>query len=207
MKALDGVSFTTAKGTVLDLSTFAVADGANLRFSGEGEARLPAGSYGEIVVEGGVLKFAGEAAVEKLTTLKGATVVPYGCEQVPAGVVRLGGGERLTVVEDMVLTNGLVFAAGADGALPSLVVEKGATLLVPGDTRFGDVALTVRGTLAAFDAGDLVLGYAAVGRRAPFALDVDGGTISNAFGNIDFFCPNFGGTVAAVTKVAERSKA
>lgn len=197
----DGVSFTTAKGTVLDLSTFAVADGANLRFSGEGEARLPAGSYGEIVVEGGVLKFAGEAAVEKLTTLKGATVVPYGCEQVPAGVVRLGGGERLTVVEDMVLTNGLVFAAGADGALPSLVVEKGATLLVPGDTRFGDVALTVRGTLAAFDAGDLVLGYAAVGRRAPFALDVDGGTISNAFGNIDFFCPNFGGTVAAAGAV------
>lgn len=116
-------------------------------------------------------------------------------------VVELRAGTSLTVgagaivaISDALTT---YVASGEENILPQVTVEEDGELSVPGGTTFGGVSLSVAGTLAATTAGDLVLGYAAPGVTLPFALAVTSGTISNAFGNINFVCPATGGTVTA----------
>ena len=170
------VRFVLSDGARLDLTAFVLDGDAKASFSGRGRVLLPEAMRARVVAAEGV-------------------EVRYGTDRGDRGEKVLRGGETLEVVEDLELANGIVTLAGADEALPTIHVAKGAVLSVPGDTRFGNVRLKVEGTLAASSEGDLVLGYAGAGEETRFAVEIDGGTVSNAFGNIDFFSPDCGGTV------------
>lgn len=170
------VRFALADGARLDLTSFVFRGGSKASVAGRGLVLVPEAMRGHVSAAGGV-------------------EVRYGAGRGDRGEKVLRGGETLEVAEDLWLPNGIVTLAGADGALPTIHVAKGAVLAVPGDTRFGNVRLKVEGTLAASSEGDLVLGYAGAGEETRFAVEIDGGTVSNAFGNIDFFSPDCGGTV------------
>ena len=80
---------------------------------------------------------------------------------------------------------------------PSVKILADGALLLLGGSKLGGMSLEVAGLLATTGVGDLTLGYASSGRRWPFFVAVDGGVISNEFGNIDFACPAAGGEVYA----------
>ena len=88
------------------------------------------------------------------------------------------------------------FSAAGEN-VPSLTIASGAKLSVSGGTKFGGVKMSVFGTVAVTNTGDVVFGYAAAGKTSPFSLLIDGGTVTNEFGNIDFACPDMNGAVTA----------
>ena len=109
----------------------------------------------------------------------------------------------------LVISNAVVSIAGFSGIAPgqgetpaSFAIQDGATLLVPGGTCFKNISLDIdHGTVAATTSGDITFGYAASSEAACFGLTVNGGTISNRLGHVQFFCPLSGGTVTPLADV------
>ena len=163
----------------------------------------------------------GSVPVGKVVTIMGAGVAPTTTALPAFAGITIQDGASLTVQNGgtlppvtladsaaLVIASGTATASGAisaqpDGSdIPTVTVASGATLEVPGGTTFTDCQLNVSGTLSATTAGDLVLGYASQGTSASFGLTVDGGAISTTAGDIRFFCPASGGTVAPLAPVA-----
>lgn len=99
--------------------------------------------------------------------------------------------------------------ANSAQTVPSLSIESGAQLVVPGGAQFANVNISLGGTIATKtgEDGGIVFGYAAAGETAFFGLMANGGTISlsatTANSKYDtaplkFCCPASGGTVVAI---------
>lgn len=160
--------------------------GASVTISGEGvtadmSAAIPA--WSSITVSGGATL---------RVSLAGAALPQ----------ILLSGDAALEIAADAAMANGFSATPDDGGTLPRLTVAQGAALSVPGGTAFGGVAMSVAGALAATGTGDLTLGWAPAGETLPFALSVDGGTISAAVGDINFVCPASGGTVTAAAPLS-----
>ena len=111
----------------------------------------------------------------------------------------LGSAELIVEAGVSVVMNGTISTVLKDDEkCPSVKIQKDGALYLLGGSRLGGMSLEVNGVLAASSNGDLTLGYALSGYNLPFALTVNGGTISNEFGNIEFACPAKGGVVTAL---------
>ena len=140
------------------------------------------------------------AAFASVTVINGATLTLG--NGTTATNVSLVGSATLAVASGATATLGNALSTIVEAQdVPAISIPSGATLNVPGGTTFGNVSISVGGTLAATTAGDLTLGYAPPGETATFGLAVNGGTISTASGNICFFYPASGGTVTPLGTV------
>ena len=99
--------------------------------------------------------------------------------------------------------------ANSAQTVPSLSIESGAQLVVPGGAQFANVNISLGGTIATKtgEDGGIVFGYAAADETAFFGLTANGGTISLSASTsnskydtapLRFCCPASGGTVVAI---------
>ena len=112
---------------------------------------------------------------------------------VTAAIV-LEGNAALEIAGETALAGGVSFTADGE-TIPSMNVKAGAALSLPGGTRFGNVALTLKGDLIATTSGDIVFGSAAADETALFSMTAEGTTIKPSAGFVNFICPIAGGTV------------
>ncbi len=140
-------------------------------------------------------------AFSGLTVGAGATLKLDCADTVVPCPLTLVSGAKLVLVQAAEL-KGISGVLGKDGALNEITVPAGVTLKVPGNTKFANVNLDLKGSLVATSDGKLVFGYAKNGVTAKFAMTADGATITaqNASGSengsrLEFVCPEKGGTV------------
>ena len=90
---------------------------------------------------------------------------------------------------------------GEFGVFPRLTICKYGILSVPGDTKFKNVNMTVKGTIEASSAGAIYFGYAKSGEVSRFGLLADGASfkmadgVENGKGGYYFASPEQGGRV------------
>ena len=161
---------------------------------GEGVAVTIAGEGVNAIVTAAIPAFA------SITVSDGATL-KLDLEDVAIPAVKLENGGRLVLSKTAAIA-GFDAALSENGDLGVLTVDAGATLKVPGNTKFKNVNLTLNGAVAGTTDGKLIFGYAAVDEIAKFAMTAEGATITalNSSGNengsrIEFVCPEVGGAV------------
>ena len=140
-------------------------------------------------------------AFSGLTVGAGATLKLDCADTVVPCPLTLVSGAKLVLVQAAEL-KGISGVLGEDGALNEITVPAGVTLKVPGNTKFANVNLDLKGSLVATSDGKLVFGYAKAGATAKFAMTATGATITalNAAetengSRIEFVCPAEGGVV------------
>ena len=140
-------------------------------------------------------------AFSGLTVGAGATLKLDCADTVVPCPLTLVSGAKLVLVQAAEL-KGISGVLGEDGALNEITVPAGVTLKVPGNTKFANVNLDLKGSLVATSDGKLVFGYAKSGATAKFAMTATGATITalNAAetengSRIEFVCPAEGGVV------------
>ena len=156
------------------------------------------GSGALVVGEGGNVKLStcseetvdGQAAV--ISVLSGGALKTTG--PVAVSSVCLKGDASFEIESCTVKIEDFVFEESSD-EIPVLAIAESGCLIVPGGSKFGSVAMTVKGQLKAKGQGGIVLGYASAGETRKFDLLVEGGEIETEDGNIDFACPEFNGVV------------
>ncbi len=126
-------------------------------------------------------------------------------------VMSLDKDAALDIVSGTVtLSSALTCIGSANGGtveIPSLTVQSGATLRVPGDTRFSNVDISLYGTIAQSSDGKLTFGYAAAGQTTYIGLYAEGATVRLGGGSnydvrrIGICCPEVGGCVVAVRDI------
>ncbi len=86
--------------------------------------------------------------------------------------------------------------------IPTLTIESGATLNVPGRMKFSNVNISLAGTIATTTSGGVTFGYADNGETTYIGFNANGGTISIEPGSgtydtspLEFCCPVAGGAV------------
>lgn len=140
-------------------------------------------------------------AFSSLTIGEGATLTLNAEDVVVPCPLTLQAGAKLVLVQSASLT-GLASDLGETGELNTVTVPEGVTLKVPGNTRFSNMSIDLKGSIAATSDGKLVFGYAKSGTTAKFAMTATGATITalNAAetengSRIEFVCPAEGGVV------------
>ena len=161
-------------------------DGAGVVATLPSSGVLPAWNSIE-VKNGATLRIEADATLPAIILNKNATL-------------EIGGNATVTMAD---LTGAV--ATSPSLVVPSLAVESGATLNVPGGMKFSDVNIDLKGVIASATAGGITFGYAAAGDTTYIGLMSDGGTISIAPGSgsyntssLEFCCPAAGGAVYAV---------
>lgn len=136
-------------------------------------------------------------AFASVSVRDGATMVVTATNNLPA--IELRSGASLVVDGAPAVLSALSAVAPREGeSLTSFSVLNGGTALVPGGTGLKNMSVNLDGgSLATTGEGDLILGYATAGETANFDISANGATISTAAGNINFACPEEGGTVAS----------
>lgn len=126
------------------------------------------------------------------------------------GKIALSGGATLEVAAETTLTDGLAFEDNLESAdgVSTITVATGATLKIPGGTKFKNVALTLNGSLIGLTDGPFVFGTANADETAYFAMTATDATITalNGVGvengsRIDFAVPAVGGTVVVTAPI------
>ena len=140
-------------------------------------------------------------AFSSLTIGEGATLTLNAEDAVVPCPLTLQAGAKLVLVQSASLT-GLASDLGETGELNTVTVPEDVTLKVPGNTRFSNMSIDLKGAIAATSDGKLVFGYAKSGTTAKFAMTATGATITalNAAetengSRIEFVCPAEGGVV------------
>lgn len=139
-------------------------------------------------------------AYSEITVSDGATL-KVSLKNLALPKIKLVDGGTLEVAADIPMPADISAALPEDPAtddLGRLVIDEGATLSVPGGTSFSNVDMLVKGAVVLTSAGDVVFGSAAAGKTTWFGLTFDGGSVTTlGAGNVNFFCPEAGGTVKA----------
>ena len=136
-------------------------------------------------------------AFASVSVRDGATLVVTATNNLPA--IELRSGASFVVNGATAVLTALSAVAPREGeSLASFSILNGGAAIVPGGTGLKNMSLNLNGgTLATTGEGDLTLGYAVAGETANFDILATGATISTAAGNINFACPEEGGTVAS----------
>ena len=109
------------------------------------------------------------------------------------------------------LTNGItcvVLTSGGNVTLPKLVVNGGATLNVPANTKFKNIDMRLFGTISETGKGFLYFGHAESGETTYFAMNATNATISTigssstyAQGQLWIACSEVGGAVSVMRRI------
>ncbi len=136
-------------------------------------------------------------AFASVSVRDGATLVVTATNNLPA--IELRSGASFVVDGATAVLTALSAVAPREGeSLASFSILNGGTAIVPGGTGLKNMSVNLDGgTLATMGEGDLTFGYAADGETANFDISATGATVSTAAGNINFACPEDGGTVAS----------
>ncbi len=198
-----GTVIETADGLALSpAGAYCGVGGWNTMANWDGGTLPGAADTAYVVGSGTVLSIDDGAATmpAAIIVAEGATLRVETAVELPP--ITLSGTGSLVFATDMDWSSD-GYTPVVDGAkVPAIAVAEGATLSVPGGTKFGGVRMDIRGTIAVTNSGDIVFGYAEAGEMLPFGLSINGGTVTNNFGNIDFACPAVGGVVKAAGDAA-----
>ena len=160
-------------------------DGAGVVATLPSSGVLPAWNSIE-VKNGATLRIEADATLPAIILNKNATL-------------EIGGNATVTMSD---LTGAV--ATSPSLVVPSLAVESGATLNVPGGMKFSNVNISLSGKIAVTSAGTLTIGYAAAGDSTYIGFISDGGAITLFHGGnydvsrLGICCPEVGGTVHVV---------
>lgn len=153
------------------------------------------------------------------TTMPSSIVVGYGATlrtaaDVTFTAMTLDGNSMLDVssgtatMASSIACNAL--ADGEDVTLPILSVQAGATLQVPGGTKFKNVDMRLFGKIKGTSDGKLYFGHAGAGETSYIAVCMTNNVVETLGGAYDygasyFACPDAGGTVIVVRPMELKS--
>ena len=159
---------------------------------------VPSGQ--EVSIDGVALEISYDVPEFSSVTLKNGAKITV-AKDISLPSLNLMSGTELIVKSGYVLTLSAVpsvsFEDSDSFSLPVIKIEKGGTLLLPTTSNFRGMKIDIQGTLQMLNKGDLVFGYADAGEVVPFGLSINGGSVILPEGNINFACPEEGGTVVA----------
>ena len=180
-------------GSVPDQGASVAISGENVVGTLPSGAALPAWASIE-VKNGATLRIEANAVLPPITLNKNATLVI--------------GNNAIDNNAEVTLNNlsGVCNIHGDEITIPTISVESGATLKVPGGMKFANVNILLEGTIATVATGGITFGYADNGSTTYIGFTANGGTLSITEGSsstydidpIEFCCPTLGSTVVAV---------
>ena len=154
-----------------------------------------------VVGSGSVLAIDDVDAVmpKEIVVMDGATLKIGAPVNLPQ--IKLIGTGSLVVATDMEWDPSRHSFVAVGEKVPSVTICSGAKLSVPGDTKFKNVNMTVKGAIEASSAGAIYFGYAKSGEVSRFGLLADGASfkmadgVENGKGGYYFASPEQGGRV------------